>query len=94
MFDRNLLIGFGVGVIAGIVGYKVYTQNKETIEERLKGLGLGGVASSGAEGECSCASGDEISIEELEAQKERLEDLIAEQQAKTAAAKAEAEAAK
>ncbi len=86
MLDRNIFIGFAAGIVAGIVGYKVYEQNKDTIDSRLKNLGICSHGQCKAEEQtsedtCECV---EMTLEELEAQKERLEDLIAEQQAKAA----------
>ena len=78
-FDRNLLIGFAAGVVVGLVGYKFVSSHKEQIESKLQGLGVGANSSDGAA--CEDTS-SELTLEDLEAQKERLEDLIAEQKQK------------
>ena len=77
--DRNLLIGFGAGVLVGLLGYKLYSSHKDEIDSKLQQFGMGTCAGDG-----TTATGTDcgISVEDLEAQKERLEDLIAEQQQK------------
>ena len=80
VFDRNLLIGFAAGVVVGLVGYKFVSTHKEQIESKLQGLGVG---ANNADGAAACEdTSSELTLEDLEAQKERLEDLIAEQQQK------------
>lgn len=82
--DRNILIGFGAGVLVGILGYKMVSAHKDEIEAKLQqlGVGTGGCGCNDGEGNGSDAGG--LTIEDLEAQKERLEDLIAEQKQKAA----------
>lgn len=83
--DRNLLIGFGAGVLVGLVGYKLYNSHKDEIGAKLQQFGVG--AANGGDDACACQDDAcEISVEDLEAQKERLEDLIAEQKQKQQAA--------
>ncbi|WP_277297062.1 hypothetical protein [Succinatimonas hippei] len=85
MLDKNLLFGFAAGCVLGAVGYKFYNEHKDDIEEKIKGLKnlkvLKVPGSSEAKEEKAEESNDEMTLEELEAQKERLEDLIAEMQA-------------
>ena len=82
MLDKNLLFGFAAGCVLGAVGYKFYNEHKDDIEEKIKGLkNLKVPGSSEAKEEKAEESNDEMTLEELEAQKERLEDLIAEMQA-------------
>ena len=59
--------------MAGCLGARYYSEHKEEIDEKLKGLK-----------DCSLLKGNEgsteeseLTLEELETQKERLEDLIA-----------------
>lgn len=93
MIDRNIFIGLAAGIVAGVVGYKIYEQNKESIDSRLKNLGICPQDQSKDTGSCQESSACSfMTLEELEAQKERLEDLIAEQKAQMEAATAQAEA--
>ena len=78
-FNRNIVLSFAAGLVVGVLGYKVYQEHKGEIEAKLNGF-------SGAAGNDGCAAGScegNVTLEELEAQKERLEDLIAEQKAKS-----------
>ena len=64
MFSKtDFWIGLGVGVVAGIFGYKFFKERDEQME---------------------MLSAPEIPLEELQRQKEELEDLIAAQQARQA----------
>ena len=67
----DFLIGLAAGAVAGVIGYKLFEAHKEQI--------LGSFDTLTAK----FKSGEEaaLSEEELQAQKEHLEDLIAEQQA-------------
>lgn len=92
MIDRNIFIGLAAGIVAGVVGYKIYEQNKESIDSRLKNLGICPQDQCKDTGSCQESSAcNSITLEELEAQKERLEDLIAEQKAQMEAAAASAQ---
>ena len=72
-FDRNLLLGLGLGIVAGVFGAKYYSEHKDEIDSKLKGMGIqSGKSSVPAENDDT-----EMTLEELETQKERLEDLIA-----------------
>lgn len=86
MLDRNLLLGFGAGVVAGIVGYKMFNKNKDSISQTINSLIAQGQGANNANTVApqteDNAPKNDLSLEELEAQKERLEDLIAEYQAK------------
>lgn len=83
MLDKNILLGFAAGCVIGVVGYKFYNEHKDDIEAKIKSLkdlkGFGGAEENAEQSEHENASS---SLEELEAQKERLEDLIAEIKAK------------
>ena len=93
MIDRNIFIGLAAGIVAGVVGYKLYEQNKESIDSRLKNLGICPQDQSKDTDSCQESSAcSSMTLEELEAQKERLEDLIAEQKAQMEAATAQSEA--
>lgn len=66
MFNRgDFWIGLGVGLVAGVLGYKVLTENREKICSIMQAP--------------QQEPGD-VQLEELMKQKERLEDLIAEKQ--------------
>ena len=92
MIDRNIFIGLAAGIVAGVVGYKLYEQNKESIDSRLKNLGICPQDQSKDTDSCQESACSSMTLEELEAQKERLEDLIAEQKAQMEAATAQSEA--
>ncbi len=78
VIDKGVVVAALAGVVIGAAGHKIYTEHKEEILRALKKL-----SSAGAGAEAPEAAGDaDIPLEELEAQKERLEDLIAEQKAK------------
>ncbi|MCL1948774.1 MAG: hypothetical protein FWF59_03480 [Turicibacter sp.] len=68
-FNRDFLMGFLSGTVAGAVGYRLYEQNKGELQSLI-------AADPGA----GATLGGDPSLEELVAQKERLEDLIAEKQ--------------
>lgn len=92
MIDRNIFIGLAAGIVAGVVGYKIYEKNKESIDSRLKNLGICPQDQSKDTDSCQDSSAcSSMTLEELEAQKERLEDLIAEQKAQMEAAAASAQ---
>ena len=71
MFDRNFFIGFGIGVVAGVLGLKFYKEHQQGINSRLSGL-------SGLYNRFVKAGEQDMDLNDLEAQKEHLEDLIAE----------------
>ncbi len=70
---KNLLLGLGIGIAAGAFGAKYYAEHKDDIDSKLRSI-KGAVPGAAADGE--------MTLEELEAQKERLEDLIAEVKAR------------
>ncbi|MBO6258388.1 MAG: hypothetical protein J6M93_03510 [Succinivibrio sp.] len=72
-FNRNLLIGLGAGIVAGVLGAKYYNEHKDEIDSKLKGMGLQPKKNAPQ----NVADDTEMTLEELETQKERLEDLIA-----------------
>ncbi len=80
MINKTIVLSFLGGLVIGAVGYKFYNENKDTIKSKLKEAGI--VPSCGDSGCCggrNCSA--DLNLEELMAQKERLEDLIAELQA-------------
>lgn len=72
--NKDFLMGFVSGTVVGAVGYRLYEQNggqlKTLIQQAPQFGGFGEAGSAQAE----------PTVEELMEQKERLEDLIAEQQ--------------
>ncbi len=92
MISRNLVLAFAAGVVAGVVGARLYKQYQGDIDSKINALrsklqdttGLGGAApqAEAAPQPAQAANESEVSLAELEAQKERLEDLIAEQMAR------------
>ena len=70
MLTRDFWMGFITGTVVGVVGYRLMEQNNGQLQRLLQPDSLGAVVAG---------KGSEPTIEELMAQKERLEDLIAEQ---------------
>lgn len=68
--DKNLIAGFLTGVVLGIAGARYISLHKDELSAKLK-------FKSAAQG-ADQAKDSEMTLEELESQKERLEDLIAE----------------
>ncbi len=64
-------MGFISGTVVGAVGYRLYEQNSGQLQSLIQQAPAMDMASG---------DGAEPSVEELVAQKERLEDLIAEKQ--------------
>ncbi len=73
IIDKRLLLAVAGGVVLGAVGYKLYQEHKEQILGSLDSL------KKAASGNANDSA--DLSEEELQLQKERLEDLIAEKQA-------------
>jgi hypothetical protein len=67
------ITGFVVGLGAAGLGFYVYKKNQKQIDEFLKSQGIN--LPSGVEADYSA-----LTLEELVAEKERLEDLIAERE--------------
>ena len=84
LLDKNFLIGVGLGIAAGAVGYKLYNEHRQTILESLDNLKNRMCPGVGSEVAVTEQQTTEIDLAELEKQKEHLEDLIAEQQMKQA----------
>ncbi|MBT2697231.1 hypothetical protein J7E79_07380 [Bacillus sp. ISL-40] len=74
MINRDFLMGFVSGTVVGAVGYRLYEQNGGQLQRLVQP----NQPFRGAQG----ASSYQPSVEELVAQKERLEDMIAEMQMK------------
>jgi hypothetical protein len=68
VLTRDFLIGFLAGAVTGVVGYRVYEQNSGQLQRILRPQA----------GQVDNTTGAEPDLEDLVAQKERLEDLIAE----------------
>lgn len=68
-FNQDFLLGFVSGTVVGAVGYRLYEQNSGQLQRLLQ---------PAAQGFRQQAASQHPSLEELVAQKERLEDLIAE----------------
>ncbi|MEX0415210.1 MULTISPECIES: hypothetical protein [Bacillus] len=73
-FNRDFLMGFVSGAVVGAVGYRLYEQNGGQLQRLVQpNAAFGGGAPEGV-------ASYQPSVEELMAQKERLEDMIAELQ--------------
>jgi D-tyrosyl-tRNA(Tyr) deacylase len=75
MFTRDTIIGFVAGIAAGVAGYHYYRKNQAQISTFLAGHGINLPAGDSDE------PSSELSMEQLVAKKEQLEDLIAEREA-------------
>jgi hypothetical protein len=82
MFDKNILFGFAAGVVVGALGLKFYNENRDTIQAKLKDINIPGFAAANEATANAQESSEDLTLEELMAQKERLDDLIAEYNAK------------
>ena len=84
MLDKSYIFFFFFGAVAGILGARYYAAHKEELDSVLQKVKeRAGEAASWGKGQEQAAARDEQeaaapTIEELEEQKERLEDLIAE----------------
>ena len=84
MLDKSYIFAFAAGAVAGILGASYYAAHKEELDSVLQKVKeRAGEAASWGKGQEQAAARDEQeaaapTIEELEEQKERLEDLIAE----------------
>lgn len=70
-FNKDFLMGFVSGTVVGAVGYRLYEQNGGQLQNLIQAAPQGNFSSN---------QGAEPTVEDLVAQKERLEDLIAEKQ--------------
>ena len=91
-FTKGIVISFVAGIAAGVIGSRLYESHKGQIESGLGSLRNRFAANGLVEDSDSAAEEDSVTLEELEKQKEHLEDLIADQQAKAGAASAGAAA--
>lgn len=71
MINRDFLMGFVSGTVVGAVGYRLYEQNGGQLQRLVQPKQAYGGQQT-----------NQPSMEELQAQKERLEDMIAELQVK------------
>ncbi|SDN51473.1 hypothetical protein [Bacillus sp. OK048] len=74
--NQDFLMGFVSGAVVGAVGYRLYEQNSGQLNRLIQPEG------GGANPFRQNSNSYRPSMEELMAQKERLEDLIAEMQVK------------
>jgi hypothetical protein len=70
MFNKDFITGFITGTVVGAVGYKLYEENGGQLQNLIQ--------SAAFPSQNAPAANAQPTIEELVAQKERLEDLIAE----------------
>ncbi|MBY0214861.1 hypothetical protein [Priestia aryabhattai] len=75
MINRDFLMGFVSGTVVGAVGYRLYEQNAGQLQRLVQPK-----QSFGSQQQAITSY--QPSMEELQAQKERLEDMIAELQVK------------
>lgn len=77
--NKTVIFSALAGVVVGAIGYKIYNENQDVIKSKLNDAGI--VPPTDATNDENVNSA-EITLEELMSQKEHLEDLIAEYQAK------------
>ncbi|QHE51556.1 hypothetical protein [Pontibacillus sp. HMF3514] len=79
-FNQDFLMGFVSGTVVGAVGYRLYEQNGAQLSSLVQSspLNMGMGTSPYSQQETGTQHSYEPSIEELVAQKEKLDDLIAE----------------
>ncbi|KGX91058.1 hypothetical protein N781_04930 [Pontibacillus halophilus JSM 076056 = DSM 19796] len=75
VMNKDFLMGFVSGTVVGAVGYRLYEQNQGQLSQLIQNPGLGNQAQSSLQS----VPNQNLTVEDLVAQKERLEDLIAEQ---------------
>jgi len=74
-FNKDFVMGFVSGTVVGAVGYRFYDQNSDQLKRLVQPGGVGAFSQQPG-------TNYQPSVEEVIAQKERLEDLIAEMQIK------------
>ena len=89
ILEKNFLWGMAVGLVAGAAGYKLYSDHRQTIiasleniKNRMNSTGAAAGSAPVLAAAGSAVLTDSLDLAELERQKEHLEDLIAEQQAR------------
>lgn len=82
---KGIVISFVAGIAAGVIGSRLYESHKSQIQSGLGSLRNRFAANGLVEDGDSAAEDDSVTLEELEKQKEHIEDLIADQQAKAGA---------
>ena len=85
IFTKGIVISFVAGIAAGVIGSRLYESHKSQIQSGLGSLRNRFAANGLVEDGDSAAEDDSVTLEELEKQKEHIEDLIADQQAKAGA---------
>ena len=67
-FQRNILIGFAAGLLVGVLGYKLYNDNKDTIDGKIKSLAdkLPGANKEQVPADAPAASAETSEVEVLE----------------------------
>lgn len=88
MFSKDFFIGLAAGAVAGVCGYRLYQANRQAILDSFDSIARKCNLDQG--GQDAAAQAD-LNLEELEKQKEHLEDLIAEEKARAAASEAAAQ---
>ncbi|QST01063.1 hypothetical protein IMZ31_05715 [Pontibacillus sp. ALD_SL1] len=77
MMNKDFLMGFVSGTVVGAVGYRLYEQNQGQLSQLIQNPGMMNAQQPSANTFQQVQSQD-ISVEDLISQKERLEDMIAE----------------
>jgi hypothetical protein len=77
-FNQDFLMGFVSGTVVGAVGYRLYEQNGAQLNRLVQDSPLNMIPQN----TLRLGAGYEPTVEELVAQKEKLDDLIAERELK------------
>jgi hypothetical protein len=77
-FNQDFIMGFISGTVVGAVGYRLYEQNGAQLNRLVQESPLNMIPQN----TLRLGTGYEPTIEELVAQKEKLDDLIAERELK------------
>lgn len=78
-FNNDFFMGFVSGTVVGAVGYRIYDQNGDQLNRLIQSQSF----NMGNQGNNNRMNGQTPTLEELIAQKEKIEDIIAEKNLNT-----------
>ncbi|MBN8234859.1 hypothetical protein JF544_06340 [Halobacillus kuroshimensis] len=80
VLNKDFMMGFVSGTVVGAVGYRLYEQNQGQLSQLIQNPGVQSMNSLPS----LSTNQHEVTMEDLIAQKERLEDYIAEKKVNSA----------
>lgn len=80
VLNKDFMMGFVSGTVVGAVGYRLYEQNQGQLSQLIQNPGIPSMNSLPS----LSTNQNEVTMEDLIAQKERLEDYIAEKKVNSA----------